>query len=414
MAIGVLLSLRMITLNGRSEGDRLIAILILAGSGTFTYYARVGNFDVPYLFWWSLSFGLLWKYVLTDMFARRYLVWCAVCSALAIATKDQAAGLVVGSALVIALVRGAHDRSWSHRLNEAAIFTLVTLGVYFIVAVLPQPIRWLEHIKWWLPGSPSIEDYRRYDQSLLGQLQLASRTLLHISRVLSPAGLLFSAFGIVVLLNAGRTRDLVVLTLPVLAYYVTIIMPIGFVAERFVLPIGYVLVIFAGVGLMTAWQAGRFRGVFLKALSTAAVGLTIGLQWTLGYLPVTYVQLFDAKRALARELPAHVSKNASVLWLGNENGLPNATTYEHYKLILPKGRSPKYRSLAHVFYAYDDTWTHALSIRPPESQSVGRLLSAWKYPEWVKLFVHTLAVGDTEYYLYKRNTGHVTDSDHVN
>ena len=71
MAIGVLLTLRMITLNGRSNGDRLLAILLLAGSGAFTYYARVGNFDVPYLFWWSLSLGLLWKYLHTETFARR-------------------------------------------------------------------------------------------------------------------------------------------------------------------------------------------------------------------------------------------------------------------------------------------------------------------------------------------------------
>ena len=102
-----------------------------------------------------------------------------------------------------------------------------------------------------------------------------------------------------------------------------------------------------------------------------------------------------------------------MLWLGKVVGLPNATAYEHYKLILPKGRSPEAKSLAHVLHPYDDNWTHALSNSPAEHESVGRLISTWKYPQWVKLFVHTPVVREYEYYLYTRDTGHVKGSDHA-
>jgi 4-amino-4-deoxy-L-arabinose transferase-like glycosyltransferase len=402
MAVGVLLTLRRITLSGPRKGAPLPAILLLAGSGVFTYYARAGTFDVPYLFWWSLSVCLLWKYFQTDMRGGRYLLGAAACSALAVATKDQAAGLIVGSVLAISLVGRKSAQVWRERLAEASLFSAVSLGMYLIVAVLPQPFRWVEHIKLWLPGARGITDYVQYDHSLGGQLGLAGRTLSCIWHVLSPAGSLLALIGLAILLIAGSRRQVAILMLPVLTYYGLIIVPIGFVYERFVLPIAYVLVIFAGVGLMEVWRAARARTAFWKALAGGTVGLTIGLQWMLGFLSVTYVQLFDSKRALARELPAYAPKGAAVLWYGPVSSLPNAGIYQDYRLMLSQGRSPEFAGLRHALHPYDEAWTFALAETPAMNKSLVTLVRAWKYPEWVKAFIHVPCA--KEYYLFRRIT----------
>ncbi len=89
----------------------LVPMLLIGTSGVFAYYARVANLDVPYLFWWMLS---------------------ATAAALAIGTKDQSAGLILGFGLVVMFIQppGANDVGWLGRFKNTIIFSVTLIAVY--------------------------------------------------------------------------------------------------------------------------------------------------------------------------------------------------------------------------------------------------------------------------------------------
>ena len=98
----------------------------------FTYYAHTSNLDVPYLFWASLAALALVRALARQEPGR--LRSAAVFAALAIATKDQAYALFLGSAPVLVVAyawRNPSERSKVLRaaLGSAAIALVLVLLV---------------------------------------------------------------------------------------------------------------------------------------------------------------------------------------------------------------------------------------------------------------------------------------------
>ena len=401
MSVGILLCIRMIASDALDDWGKLFSVGLLAGSGVFAYYARVGNFDIPYVFWWFLSFVFLWKYVFQAGNSTRYLVLSALFSAISIGTKDQAAGLVLASGITVLSVRTEVQRKWTDRARHAALFSAVLLSVYAIVAVLPQPLRWLQHVKLYRPSSPSITEFTAFENTLSGHIGLLRETLLCLSNILSPFGIIFSVLGAVYFLQTRRYRETVVLILPFLTYYGMIIFNIRFVYERFMLPVALLSAILAGTGMISFLRYLKQRSLKAHVFGKAGIAAVLCYQFISGYLPVTYVQMFDMKRELAGSISDFVPKGSSILWAGGTTGLPNANVYEKYELVLPQGHVPPSRSVAHVFKPYESKVGYVLSERPINYKSVEyALLNNWKTPDFIKGMIHVPCV--IEYYLYRR------------
>lgn len=402
MAVALIVSLWSITLEGTTRLSRIAAIGLLAISGVFTFYARVGNYDIPYLFWLTLSLGFLWRYVFRLDQAVRNLLTSGVFAALSIGTKDQAAGIVAGLALVILTVNPASAMGWRVRLVNATRFLGVLTLTYGICAILPQPARWIHHLSLWTLSSPGVTDFIQVDNTFSGQITLLGSMLNQLANVLSPIGLIFALVGAVYLVSRRQYRVVAFSLIPIASYYLIIIFNIRFSYERFMLPVAVMLIPAIGFGIHYLIAGRRLRVIRLAGMSVIA--LALGYQFLAGYVPITYVQALNTKAELARTIAAYVPSGSSIIWLGRITEIPNAEVYTDYQLRFPDPPPPGYneKMMRHAIKLYSPDAEYILSTRPLDASVPDQeLLARWTYPEWIKSRVFVAAV--MEYYLYRRS-----------
>ncbi len=380
--------------------SHLLAIALLALGGPFTYYAREANFDIPYNFWWTLAFIFTARYLFTTENAKpnRDLLWGGIFSALAVATKDQAGGLIAGLGLVIVFINPSHDAGgWKFRLKSTIRFGLAAAATYILAAIAPQPARWWYHISLLRSGAVT-EAYLEFPPTLLGQIGLLGDALRDLSRVISPLGVLLALFGLVLLAAARQWKAMWFLFLPAFVYYILIIANVHYVYERFMLPVGLLWVAAVGFGLERVRQYLKTLHPFAWALAAAVL---LGWQIVIGYLPTTYLQLQDTKRALSQDLGNYVAPGSAILWIEPDNTrFPNAVTYEAYHFTLPQGVTPLYPSSEdHIFSPYSTDVHCLLTVIPDDPMAANlNLIKAWTLPAWVRDNVMNQA--PIEYYLY--------------
>lgn len=407
MAIALLLLLR--RLRPVPETAAWFAVALLGLSGVFAYYARVANMDMPYLFWWVLSYFCLWRYTLGEEARRRLLAFSAVFAALSIGTKDQAVGLILGSGLVVLLVapRGGRD-SWAARFKSALFFSVCLLAAYALVAVATNPARWLKHVRFVTSDHVLPET----EGSLRGQVLLLGRFFVRLGHVMTPGGVILGFAGLSLLALRKRYRELLVLTLPALAYYVSIIAKVRATEERYLLPFAILLAVGAAVTVGAALASPRLQRRSLRALVWVLVAAVLVQQVVWSFVPVTYTQLFDTKRALARDIEKVVPVGSPLLIVDMASfNVPNRHVYERYPLMHPPGETLRPTSThgENIFKPYDPSYRYILagnSAEPgkplwpkPEDAAFVR---AWTYPTWVKSNVYVPSV--YEFYLFERRT----------
>ncbi|HEX5431899.1 MAG TPA: hypothetical protein VFW83_08035 [Bryobacteraceae bacterium] len=385
---------------------------LLGLSGVFIYYARVGNMDVPYLFWWMLSYTALWTFLFRRP-ALRWLLLSGIAGALAIGTKDQAAGLLLGSGLLLLLMAPAVKDSpaggWGARIKNAAIFSAALVGTYAIVAVMTNPARWVRHVRFVanlpIPGMEPAYPAAEFPVTPWGELQLAWRVIERTSHIITPVGVLLGFAGLAAVLASGRRREFWFVVLPPATYYAMVIATIRATEERYLLPLAIALCFGANA------LAGRFlRSARSSAAHTACMTLCIALlayQGIFSAYPVTFVQLFNLKRSLAAELPALVPPGRPLLIVNMYSfGLPNANVYDRYPLMHPPGETllPPSTHGEHLFSPFKPGYRFILSgFHRPWSDEYLKdavLVRSWTYPEWIKRRVYVPAIH--EFSLYER------------
>jgi 4-amino-4-deoxy-L-arabinose transferase-like glycosyltransferase len=260
MALGTLVAIA--ALARRVQGERFAwpAALVAGVCLPFAYYAKTANVDVPYLFWFVLS--LLWLREAFEHGRTRDLVGFGVTAALATATKDQAYALYVGPALVLAW--RVRQRGWPARgLLLGALASVTTLALSHNVAFNLEGF--LTHVVAITTGGS--ETYRMVTANAAGQVALARLTAAQFGWALGLPGLVLVGVGIV---GMTRTRRPPVwLVASALSYYVTFIAVVGYVYDRFLLPVVPLLALLGAVGLrrlLDGWpgaRAGRVLAVVL-------------------------------------------------------------------------------------------------------------------------------------------------------
>jgi hypothetical protein len=400
MGLGILVCMRFFRLT-RTAGA-WYAMSLLGLSGVFAYYARVGNLDVPYMFWVVLSWLFVWRYIFSKP-NRKLLVFAAIAGALAIGTKDQAVGVVFGLGLTLLSVSPERPpHSIRARTKTAFWFGCSLFLTYAVTSIAVNPWRWWAHISF----VTSDHVLPEYPASLLGQWHVLLRSMIRMSHILSPGGLLLGVLGFALLVRMGLRREAAVLFIPPAAYYVSIIMRVRATEERYLLPAAFALALAAGVAAGESLNWARHMRVARYAVA-AVLAAIVADQAIQGFIPVTYCQLFDTRRALAKDLPLLVPTGAPLLIVGmNSFNIPDSRVYERYSLMLPpdKRLTPPSSHGEHMLKPYDPQYRYILAGSTLAGEAwppVGRLVRDWSYPAWLKSRVYVPAV--YEFALYQRN-----------
>jgi dolichyl-phosphate-mannose-protein mannosyltransferase len=280
----------------------------------FVFYAKTINVDVPYVFWFVVSCLFL---VDAHRHGRmRDCVGFGIAAAAAIATKDQAYALYVLPALHLAWRLG-RSRHGLIALGGGTIAGLAALVLFFNIPFNYEGFR--SHLD--LVVGPASTDYRMFPATLAGQWVLARVT----------AGQLLWALGVpgAILLITGllwRRQDSTAPAIPAwvflapLSYYVTLIGVIGYVYDRFLLPVTTLLALVAAIGVR---KTSGVRGV-------ATVVLLGWLAWRAASVDALLVR--DSRYAAEAWLRAHVPRDAWVVSVDEFGYVPRLDRFRHRQI----------------------------------------------------------------------------------
>jgi 4-amino-4-deoxy-L-arabinose transferase-like glycosyltransferase len=388
MAVGLLWLLLRVVKQERNWA--WAALLILGTNGVFVYYARVGNLDMPYTFWWGVAVFFLWGHFFGEGASRRSLVAAGIAAGLAAATKDQASSLGIGAAVIICLMSPKLPQTLWQRCRTAFLFGAALLAAYTCAAIVPNPMRWWQHAQFVVsPHAPT-----NIPMSPAGQVEIFWLTIKTLLMTYSIPVVAIAAVGGYALLRGGRQREFWLLFGPMIAYYVIIIAKTRVVYPRFMIPAAIPIFAFVTVGL--TYLATRW-GPKIQFAVAGAAAVIILYQLATSYLPVTYAQIFDMKRVSARELPNYLPPGEALVTSSMQtHNYPNRNLYEHYKLMLLPNDPvfPASRHAEGIFQKFDPearyyllgSGTAGLPWHVPGSYPhfTGHPVKQWRFPEWIR------------------------------
>ena len=265
MGMGTVLAIAIVAARTASRDHAWPAALCAGCFLPFAFYAKATNVDLPFVFWFAWSLVCLASLLGAPPVATatRSAALLGVTAAAAVATKDQAYALYLLPALMLLWRFGRTAAGW-RILAAGAFASVVTLALLYNVLFNPRglPLH-LEFIQ----GRASTS-YRMFEPSAAGQWDLLKSSA---GQMLSVAGV---AGVVLIAASAGspmyrRSRTvLLALAVSALSYYAFFIAYAGYVYDRFLLPVGCILAIFAAIGfrrLLAAGTAPRLVAVLLLA-----------------------------------------------------------------------------------------------------------------------------------------------------
>lgn len=269
---------------GKEIFDRragFISGILFACNPLAMYYAHTGNLEVPYLFWSALACLNLALLVRTP--APKYFVWLGAFTACAMGTKDQAYGLFALIPLALAIFCLQDQKQGGPReLIRRGLYSLIGFSLAYLVAsnILWNWAGWLEHLRY-ITG-PASERYQTYSNSVSGHFALAFHTITHLANAMHIPVFLGCIAGV---WYASKNRPaLLALIVPFLSYYLTFLSVVLYVYPRFVFPLVFLALPFAGRAFSEFWETkNKFAQFFVAAIlvHSFAYGFFLDLQFTL-------------------------------------------------------------------------------------------------------------------------------------
>jgi hypothetical protein len=338
----------------------LFAALIVIFCFPFIYYSHTSNVDIPYLFWFTLGFYFYVR-LLAESRTPHYLL-LGMCLALAVATKDQAYGLLPFLPLALLWFRlGEQQRSGQtlqlgQRLARLPWRQLGLAGAAFAITYVLAAnllINWhgfVRHLRYITDAGSS--PYQEFTNTVAGHLGLLSKTVTLLARSWGIPVFTVCSVGLLWGLVRFRRVSLALLA-PTLSYYLFFIAMILYVYPRFVLPFVLILAIFGGKLLGDLWAtSARLSWVTRPCIA-------ILLLYSLIY-GASADWLFDKDPRYQAEdwINRHVPPQAIIETYGPIQYLPRFPEHVHVRLIPLEGyvedafrtRAPEYVLLTHAYY----------------------------------------------------------------
>ena len=333
----------------RDDLAAFLAALALACVAEFVFYSHTGNVDVPAVFWYSWA---LYCAIRAGQARKlRYFFGAGLFSALGVGSKDPTIGFVIGLGLALCVLELGRARkagkSW-----PTAVFSLLGPGLltFFVIFVLvfgilnnffTNPQAFFQRMSGWGNDSPTMQTYVMVKNSLDGQI-----TLLGIT-----GKALYFAMGwpLLIMITAGLIRHIrrqrVVLwftLLPMLVYYLVVIMRIGFSYPRFFLPGIAGLALLAGSAGAAWWRWAR-----IPKLARAGV--------LLGLFGLTFLYALGSDLEMVRD-----SRYRTIAWF--ERNVPRETTVA---TLMPQSYGPNLKAAGFKNYLYP--WQPSAGTFRPEA-----------------------------------------------
>jgi len=298
----------------RSRRAGVWAALVLLLTLPFSYYAKLSNVDVPYVFLFALSLVFYVRLLRNSLPADFYLF--TLIGVLAVCVKDQAYGFYVlpgawmGMRSIWSTLRRTPVPRGVPPLRVLMVMTAIAI-VTFVIGqnVLFNPVGFREHVEFLRIGRVH---YQMFPGTFAGQLQMLWTALIELGRTMSWPLALAGAFGVLAVVRRGP-RELRWLLLPAVSFYLTCIGLVLYHYDRFFLGIIVVLAIITGVWI-DEWMNGfRLRRALLAVAVVYALARVVSLDALL---------ILDARYTAEQWLAVHVPAGRTIAGAGLTKYLP--------------------------------------------------------------------------------------------
>lgn len=300
----------------------------------FLFYARTANLDVPVLFWVVLHFIAIERAISPHAPpSRRQLAWCGVTAALAVATKDQAFGIVVLPLLAV-LWRLRRTTPTSYAFRSAA--TLVLSGAVsfaFASGFAFRPGRFIKHLAYITDFENTFANVRVQtfltvvrDSTARGVLQLLGDYGTAIGTAVGWPAFVLGVWGCALM---WRSRPLHRwLPLSCVGLFLIVIVPIHHMQYRYAL----VPAVIAALGVAACVHGATLRWpqrVWLPSvLGAIAVASAIP-----GGAEISHAMWGDARWEAGRWLGNAVQSGDTLGFFGRPHQLPYLPTGVHLRMM---------------------------------------------------------------------------------
>lgn len=289
------------------------------------YYARNSNVDVPVLFFTAAALWAFAGLVRHGLTMRRSLAF-GTCVGLAVATKEPSFASFVFAPLVMLLLPspGTRERPW--RSPEFWRMALAGAGVALLTYALASGLvidhrRWIAHIEFIRSRLTDLEAngvafVKYYPRTWQGHRDFVLRLTTLLADALSWPGLVF-AVGSMVAVARRRERD-ALLALSAVGYLGVLFFSARAAQLRYVMPAAFVLAIYAGRGVILAWEQ-RAAARRIPALAIAAAAATVLGLWA---VDLTATMLRDSRYEAGRWIAAAAHPGDALEYFGSEHKHP--------------------------------------------------------------------------------------------
>ena len=289
------------------------AAAIVAVALPFTYYGKLANVDVPYVFWLMLSLAFYVRMHRSGARPSDFLLF-VLAGIAAIGTKDQAYGFYVlpALAIIVAALRhaGANARPPgvpSIRLL-AGMIAVAVIGLIVVENVLFNFSGFVEHVR--IITGPGSQDFRMYERSLPGETRMFGSALWQLGGAMSWP-IFVTAVAAVIAAWRFRVTTVRLLLLPLLSYYATFIAVVGYHYDRFF--IGPVIVLAVALG----WWLDRWLETSprIRAVRLAVIGCGFAYAF-LRIAALDALMVFDSRYTIEQWLLHHAAPDARLAAAG--------------------------------------------------------------------------------------------------
>ncbi|MDP9036273.1 MAG: hypothetical protein M3O50_15840 [Myxococcota bacterium] len=277
MALGIVWALAKI---GEEIAGDSAAPWVAAMCGTnaaLVYYAHATNLEVPYLFWSALALLALVRAVARREPRRlRTFAWLG---ALAIASKDQAAGLLLLGApatLVAWLLADGWAREQRRTLaREAGVALLIAFAVILVAdEIVINPAGFAARVRFLL--GPASQDHAEYAADWRGRIAILADTVSHFGQFYPVVFAPFVLFGFVLAVRTARVIRAAALAplLFALSFTLCINLTARRTEQRFLLPQMEFAGLYAGLAINVLLRSSA--AAFRRWIACGVVAIVLG------------------------------------------------------------------------------------------------------------------------------------------
>lgn len=318
MAAGtVVAAWRTATLLWDEATGRIAGVFVLTMSPMF-FFGKTSNVDMGALFWTALGL-MVFVDILRHTLTTRRAVLIGLYAALAPATKDANYAVFLVAGLILAVTHLSRARRDGTAMGAAvrplALGFVTALACYVTASgFVFRPSRFMEHLQWITESGLDVPI--RFPDTPGGYAGLGARILEVLAESLGGPVAALALAGLVWCL--ARDRRAILWGLPAVGIPLLVVLPARFVFLRFLLPVAYVLALFAAAGV-AAMRRAELKP--LRALAPVCVAVAAG--WSLLH-GADFVQqmIFDARYDAGAWLHAHTRPGDRIAYFGRSAQLP--------------------------------------------------------------------------------------------